>query len=216
MASAPRVPGWEGRGASRPCRCAGARRSLSLCAAALALAATSCSPSVAPKPLAINVLAAWTTRTVDHRQVSLSVPSNWNIGQAWVVPGSFVDLIGSFSNQPLSPPCTTSGNSIACGPPLQSLQPGGILVDVYNNGAPTWSLSSEPGVPATVSRLSAKVDVGTGGDQCSGLGADRSRTEFIALSTPPEDYFEVSICSRGVPDDVGSRVMASVRVALLG
>jgi hypothetical protein len=109
------------------------------------------------------VLAAWTTRTVDDRQVSLSVPSNWNVGQAWVIPGSFADLIGSFSNQPLSPPCTTSGNSIACGPPLQSLQPRGILVDVYNNGAPTWSLSSEPGVPATVSGLSAKVDVQTGG-----------------------------------------------------
>jgi hypothetical protein len=88
-------------------------------------------------------------------------------------------------------------------------------VDVYNNGAPTWSLGTEPGVPATVDGLAAKVDVGTGGEQCGGLGADRSRTEFIALSNPPEDYLEVSICSRGVPDDVGARVMASVRVAPL-
>jgi hypothetical protein len=145
------------------------------------------------------------------------VPSDWNVGQGWSIPGAFDDLVGSFSNQPLSPPCTTSGNSITCGPPLSSLQPGGMLVDVYSNGSTTWRISSQPGTPTTVSGMSARVAVQPSSQQdCTGLGADRSRTEIIALTNPPEDYFEISICSRGVADAVGARVMASVRVAPLG
>ena len=145
------------------------------------------------------------------------MPAPWNVGQPWVMPSSFTDLVASFSNQALSPPCTTSANSISCGPPLTTLQPGAMLVEVFQNGFPTWNLSSQPGTPTTVSGLAAKVDVGAGaGGPCGSLGGDRSRTEVIPFPSPPEDYVEIDVCSRGVADAVGARVIASVRVALLG
>jgi hypothetical protein len=182
----------------------------------LALLVTASSPGVAPLPTPIHTNGRWTTQTVDDL-ISISVPSGWNAGQGWVLPASFADLVGSLSNQLLSPPCTTSWNSITCGPPLTSLQPGAMLVDVYSNGNPLWTLSSQPGTPTVVSGMAARVAVQTGSQSaCSGLGADRSWTEVIALASPPDDYYEVSICSRGVAEAVGERVMASVRVILKG
>jgi hypothetical protein len=72
-------------------------------------------------------------------------------------------------------------------------------------------------MPTTVSGLAAKLDVERGSrGSCAELGADRSRTELIAYPQPPEDYLEVAVCSRGLADWVGARVMASVRVILLG
>jgi hypothetical protein len=203
----------------RPRRTARARWALSLSALALALWVTGSSAAVTPKPLPINVHGAWVTRTVDDRQVSISVPSDWSIGEPWVIPGSFAYLVGSFSNQLLSSPCTTSANSIDCGPPLTTLQPGGILVEVFSNSAinPDWTIGGQQGAPTTVSGLTAQLDVETGSQgPCTELGADRSRTELIAYPQPPEDYVEIAVCSRGLADWVGARVMASVRVVLLG
>ncbi|HVC43006.1 MAG TPA: hypothetical protein VND54_13585 [Candidatus Saccharimonadales bacterium] len=177
----------------------------------LIVAATaSCS---SPPPLAIDVSGAWTTRTIDHSGLSLSVPANWNVGEADVMAGSFTDLIGSFSNQSLSPPCTTGPNTIECGLPLTLLQPGAMLVVVWHNGSPQWTIDSQPGTPTTVSRLQARVTDQLGAHGlCSGLGADRTRTEVIAFPDAPDNYFEVDICSRGVADAVGTKVMGSVQV----
>ncbi len=168
-----------------------------------------------PSPLAINASGTWTSRTLDHKYVTVSVPSNWNVGEPWTQPSSFTDLVGSFSNQSLSPPCTTGANTIACGPPLQSLQPGTVLVEVWQNGSPTWNVDSAPGTPTTVSGQPARVvDLAGGQGYCSGLGADRSRSEFIPFPTTPDNWIEIDICSRGVAEDVGARIMTSVAVAL--
>jgi hypothetical protein len=197
-----------------PKRRTGARWWTGFGALALALVVTASSPGVAPLPTPIHMNGRWSTQNVDGL-ISMSVPSDWNVAEGWIMPGSFADLVGSLSNQLLSPPCTTSGNSITCGPPVTSLQPGAVLVDVYNGGNPLWTLSSQPGTPTVVSGWSARVTVQTGSQSsCSGLGADRSWTEFIAPPSPPDDYYEVSICSRGVPAAVGARVLASVRVIL--
>jgi hypothetical protein len=199
-----------------PPRRTGARWWSGLGALALALLVTASSPGVAPPPTPILMNGRWTTQNVDGL-ISISVPADWNVGQGWTIPGSFADLVGSLSNEILLPPCTTSGNSTACGPPVTSLQRGAVLVDVYSNGSPLWTLSSQPGVPTVVSGMSARVSAQTGSQSaCSGLGADRSWTELIALASPPEDYDEVSICSRGVAPAVGERVLASVRVILNG
>jgi hypothetical protein len=145
------------------------------------------------------------------------VPSNWNAGEAWIQASSFTDLVGSFSNQSLSPPCTTSANSIGCGPPLSSLQPGAMLVDIYHDGSPQWTIDSQPGAPTTVSGLLAKVTDQAGAQgYCSGMGADRSRREVIAFADAPDNYFEIDICSRGVPAEVGTRILGSLRLTPLG
>lgn len=168
-----------------------------------------------PLPLPINASGTWATRTLDHKYVSISVPSNWNVGEAWIQPSSFTDLVASFSNQSLSAPCTTSANSIECGPPLQSLQPGTMLVEIFQNGSPNWNLDSAPGTPTTVSGQPARVTNLAGGQgYCSGLGADRSRSEFIPFPAETDNWIEIDICSRGVTESVGARIMQAVTVAL--
>jgi hypothetical protein len=150
---------------------------------------------------------------MDHKQISLSVPSNWYVGEAWVMSGSFADLTGSLSNQTLSPPCRTGGNSIECGPPLTELQPGGILVEVWQNGRPEWTLDSQPGTATTISGLAARVAFEAGGQgQCVAMSADRTRTAAVAIPANPSDYFEIDICSRGVSDTVGARILESLQV----
>jgi len=182
-------------------------------AAALCVTVAGCG---AATPLAIDVNAPWATRTVDDHQVSLSVPANWNIGEAWTQPSSFTNLAGSFSNQSLSPPCSSGPSTLSCGPPLTSLQAGAMLVEVFQGGFPGWTLDGQAGTPTTVSALPAKLAVEPGAhENCTDLGADRSRTLFIAYPGAPSNYFEIEICSRGVPDSVGARIDDSVRIAPL-
>jgi hypothetical protein len=186
-------------------------------ATALVFACTviGCAAAISSGPVAIDLKVQWTTRSVDRHQVSLSVPSNWNVGEAWVQPSSFSDLVGGFSNQSLSPPCTTGPNTIGGGGPLTSLQPGAILVEIWQNGSPQWTLDSQPGTATIVSGLPARVDIQAGGHgYCAGLTADRTRSEVIPFPDAPDNYFVIAICSRGVTDAVGAKVMASVRVTL--
>jgi hypothetical protein len=183
-------------------------------ATALVFAGTAvgCAAAVSP-PMALDLNGQWTTRTIDRHQVSLSVPSKWNVGEPWMQPSSFSDLVGSFSNQSLSPPCTTGPNTIACGDPLTSLQAGALLVEIWQNGSPQWTLDSQPGTATMVSGLPARVDVETGGHgYCGGIAADRTRSEVIPFPSQPDNYFVIAICSRGINDAVGARVLASVRV----
>jgi hypothetical protein len=190
-----------------------ASRPAAVCGIPLLLASIAgCS---SPPPLPINTGAAWATRTLDHGQVRLSVPSDWNVGEAWQQASSFSDLLGSFSNQLLSSPCTEGPASISCGPPLQDLQPGAILVEIWENGAPNWSLDTQPGTATTVSGFPARLTDESGSTgSCSGLGADRSRSESIPFPSAPDNWIEIAICSRSVADAVGARIMASVAVTL--
>jgi hypothetical protein len=164
--------------------------------------------AVGPASRLPPVAGPWTTRTVDRNQVSLSVPSSWNVGDPWLSASSFTDLVASFSNQPLSPPCTRGPMSLACGPPLTSLRSGAVLVEVFQNAFPGWTIDSQPGIPTMVAGLRARV--AAQGD-CAGLGADAGHTEVVALSTPA-NFIEITICSRGADDTVATRMLASVRV----
>jgi hypothetical protein len=183
---------------------------------ALALLLTTTAGCTSPPPVSINANGPWSRRTLDHKYVTISVPSNWNVGEVWIQASSFTDLVGSYSNQSLSPTCATGANAIGCGLPLQSLQPGTMLVEVWQNSSPDWSLDSVAGTTTTVSGLPARVSEQSGGGAgyCSGLGADRSRSEFIPFPGAEDNWIEVDICSRGVADAVGARIMESVVVAL--
>jgi hypothetical protein len=162
----------------------------------------------------INANAEWATRTLDDGLVKLSVPTNWNTGGAWAVAGSFSDLVGSVSNQSLSSPCTTGPSSITCGPPLTSLQDGAMLVEIFHDSSGISSVESHPGTPTTVSGLAASsTDSSGSAGPCTGLGADRTRTVIIPFPSAPDNWIEVDICSRGVDDAVGARIMASVAVS---
>jgi hypothetical protein len=193
-----------------------ALRSLTVCVAAVVLGGTAGCGTVtltgAPASRVAPVAGPWTTRAVDRGQVSLSVPLNWNAGEPWLSPNSFTDLVASFSNQPLSPPCMTGPMSLTCGPPLTSLGSGAVLVEVFQNAFPGWTIDSQRGSPTMVSGLQARV--GAQG-ACDGLRADAEHTIVVALSTP-SNYIEITICSRGADDAVATRILASVRVTEIG
>lgn len=88
-----------------------------------------------------------------------------------------------------------------------------MLVEIFQNGSPAFNFESEPGTVTTVSGLPARVSDESGSvGQCSGLGADRSRSEVIPFPGPPHDWIEIDICSRSVADAVGARIMRSVAV----
>jgi hypothetical protein len=175
--------------------------------------AVGCAAAVSPAPLPVDMNGHWTTRTIDNHQISISIPSHWNVGEPWIQPSSFSDLVGNFSNESLSAPCTTGPNTITCGGPLTSLQSGAVLVEIWQNGSPQWTLESQPGAATMVSGLPARIDVEIGGHgYCAGIAADRTRSEVIRFPSAPDNYFVIAICSRGVNDAVGARVMASVRV----
>ncbi len=166
-------------------------------------------------PLPINLHGPWTTRTIDN-EISLSMPTNWEAGDSWVSPGSLGTLMGSFSNQTLSPPCTTTWNSITCGPPLNSLEPGAVLVEVFHDSFfQPWNFSDQPGTSLLVSGLPAKLVATTGNGACGGLQGDRSLTELIAYPDAIDNYIDVAVCSRGVADAVIARVMNSLQVTPL-
>lgn len=186
---------------------------LCIAAAALSIIVAGCDSA----PLAIDANGTWATRTVDDHQVSLSVPSNWNIGEAWTQPSSFSDLAGSFSNQSLSSPCSSGPSTLSCGPPITSLQRGVVLVEVFQSGFPGWTLDSQTGTLTTVSGLPAKLAVESGAhDYCASLGGDRTRTLLVAYPGAVGDYFDIEICSSGVPDSVGARIDESVRITPIG
>src|ERR1700693_3931864 len=79
-------------------------------AAALVVSSVVAGCAAASPPLPVDLNGRWTTRTIDRHQVSVSVPSDWNVGEPWIQPSSFSDLVASFSNESLSPPCTTGPN----------------------------------------------------------------------------------------------------------
>ncbi len=156
---------------------------------------------------------SWITRTANR--VSLSVPSEWHVGQPWSSAGSFSYLAGAFSNQALSPPCTTGRNSLACGAPLSRLRTGGMLVEVFENGFPGWTLDRQMGTPTMVADLPARVALQAERTTCAGLGADLASTQVIADGVA--NYVEIVVCSRGLhaaeQHTVAMRIFASVRIA---
>jgi hypothetical protein len=188
-------------------------RPLRGCVLAVLIGATLAGCGAAP-PLAIAVNGSWATRTIAGAGLSLSVPANWYIGDGDLVAGSFSDLLVSFSNQSLSPPCKTGPSTITCGEPLTSLQPGAVLVDVSHNSLIPGPAHSWPGTPTTVSgRPAWETDEHGAQGPCAALDGDRTLSEVIPLPEAPDNYLEIDICSRGVVDSVGTRIIQSVHMS---
>lgn len=187
-----------------------------LCFAALAcLAACNSGSTAASSRLAVSS-GSWAAHVVGG--VSLSIPSSWNTGGRWSIPGTFSSLVGSFSNQALSSPCShPTPNDTQCGAPIKALQRSGILVEIFDGGAPAWTINDAAGAATTVSGLPARVlDQRGQAGSCAGLGGDLTREEVVGRVDVPDNYFQISICSLGIPPSVGDRILSSVRVTSAG
>jgi hypothetical protein len=90
-----------------------------------------------------------------------------------------------------------------------------MLVEVWRDASTISNLTTQTGTPATVSGLAASTtdEAGSAGP-CTGLGADRSRTLVIPYPSAPDNWIEVAVCSRGVAEAAGARIMESVAVTL--
>jgi hypothetical protein len=98
------------------------------------------------------------------------------------------------STQPVHDPCSTQGNTTTCGFPVQSLQPGGVLV--------TWNASNPPAVGLgsgsqirVGGRSARRVD--SAGGMCRSIDADRTIDVLIATRQLPSTLTEFTACLRG-------------------
>jgi hypothetical protein len=97
------------------------------------------------------------------------------------------------STQPVHNPCSTRGNATSCGFPVQSLQPGGVLV--------TWNASSPP---ATALGPGSRIQVDgrpasrveTAGGMCRRIGADRTIEVLVATRPLPSTPVQLTACLR--------------------
>jgi hypothetical protein len=98
------------------------------------------------------------------------------------------------STQPVHDPCSTQGNTTTCGFPVQSLEPGGVLVTWNASSPPAMGLG--PGSPIRVGgRPARRVD--TAGGICRSIGADRTIDVLVETSPLPSTLTEFTACLRG-------------------
>jgi len=143
--------------------------------------------------------------------ITFSYPIGW-YRTTESFPSSFTDMVAAVSNQPVHDPCAVSGNSITCGQPLDSLEPGGLLIEWWEDGFPQWSIASQPGTPTTVAGLQARLQAASApGSECpTDLGADTSINVVIAR-TVSNNYYEFVACIRG-PE---TNIQVSTAMAIL-
>ena len=164
-------------------------------AATLAAAAGFCLVMYAGQ---VPVLAPLGGRTTWARAGNLgfSYPAEWQrVGAP--LSGSFVWMTAAVSNQALEQPCTKSvgpaSTTVTCGPPIDRLVAGGLLVEWWQDGFPGFRFDSVPGYPATVDGRPVKISEEDGAlQECSGTGA--ARTIRAVIPRAPDNYFVFAAC----------------------
>lgn len=108
------------------------------------------------------------------------------------------------SNSPLRDPCvpiTAVGESgEACGFPISTLAPNGVLISWSEDGLPGMSLAKESGRPLTLGGLPAReaITTVTGPGYCTPINGTEMISVWVAR-TIPYNLFEAQACLRG-PD----------------
>ena len=121
-------------------------------------------------------------------------PANWKAYPfRWPGELHFRPLV-YLSTQPVHDPCSTQGNTTTCGFPVQSLEPGGVLI--------TWNASYPPAV-GLGTRTQTRIDgrpatrVDAPGGACRRIGADRTIDVLVETSPLPSTLTEFTACLRG-------------------
>ena len=121
-------------------------------------------------------------------------PTTWRQASYPTVETLHFHPIVYLSSQQTHDPCREHGPETACGWPVSSLQPGGVLVVWENRGFPGWSLGSEPGTPRRVGGRPARETVRRPGE-CAAIGADE--TIELAVERPvPYNWTAFTACLR--------------------
>ncbi len=98
------------------------------------------------------------------------------------------------STQPVHAPCSTKGNTTACGFPIDHLQPGGVLVTWETNGLLATGVG--PGPQIQVDGHPAARQTKMGGE-CRTIGADETIDVAIETKPLPSALTYFTACLRG-------------------
>jgi hypothetical protein len=132
--------------------------------------------------------------TYSNSVLSFTHPAAW-VAYPFVWAGElhFRPLL-YLSTQPLHDPCSTRGNTTACGFPVRRLQPGGVLVTWNASNPPSTALG--PGARMRVGgHLARRID--TAGGMCRRIGADRTIDVLVQTEPLPSPLTEFTACLRG-------------------
>jgi hypothetical protein len=142
-------------------------------------------------------------------------PASWKVSHH-EVGSSFYNSIVYLSTQPTHDPCvrsvTSTTHSITCGSPIDSLKPGGVLVEWGSWGFPGWDLDHATGSPLQVDGLPAKWDARRPPEvnprlprsqqaPCTRMGGDESVTVLVARPVPYNAY-RLEACLRSAELDL--------------
>lgn len=112
------------------------------------------------------------------------------------------ELIVYLSPQPLSEPCTRSPNSIACGQPVQGLEPNSVLVSWWYWGSLGADPATFPGDPVNVDGRSGRLTNAPDSGSCTSIGGDSAlKLTTTAPATPAGNWIEMDACWRGPNGD---------------
>jgi hypothetical protein len=134
--------------------------------------------------------------TFADRGLSFSYPASWR-RYRWQFSTRFSDAIVYLSTGAEHDPCTTTGLTTRCTPPVDRLEPDGVLVSWTRWYFPRFGLERVSGTPTRIADHPAKVAVGAPQEWCARVGGERSVTASIAL--PDTAWTGMEACLRG-PD----------------
>ncbi len=104
-------------------------------------------------------------------------PSSWQL-YPYTYVDTFEDLLGELSTQSLRDPCTVQTVSeLDCGPPIDPLEPNGIVITWMNSSSPLvagtpWGRGVQ-GSPAKFAGLEARVESGAAESWCAKINGSR-------------------------------------------
>jgi hypothetical protein len=152
-------------------------------------------------PVAAATAATAPTRTLTRQGISLRYPRGWKASPVtWNAhPGNFSASIAFLSPQPMRNPCVVDGNSFSCGPTVDVVRPGGVVVSVEQIGFPGRDF--KVGTRIRIGPRVAYLSVNRPGT-CAGVHA--SETLTLNLPTGKDNAFEATACLRA-PTAVNDR-----------
>lgn len=152
--------------------------------------------------------------TLQASRVRISYPAAWSHVTGNDEMNSFDHMAIAVSDHALSEPCGEAVEpnfiEITCGPPLDSLQPGGVLIEWWEDAFPNANFNSFPGARLVVDGKPAKLTDRSGSsDECASLGADETLRVTVAR---PElnNWFAFVACLRG--PNLGTERQAAMRI----
>lgn len=184
---------------------------------ATVIAACNSSASNSPSSNSFTVPStALPVQTVSVEGITFSYPQGWARTQ-WDEQGSFTYMVAAVSNGPLKTPCSHHSNGWTCGPPVDSLRAGVLLVMWWRNGFPAWTLAAQPGDSTSIAGHKAKIqDPAQLQDVCPRIGADSALRVVVERADASDNFYQFDACFKGPGVDAErSEALAILRGAQL-